>query len=101
MKILKNRPSIIAEVSGNHQKSLSISKKIISKVAESGAQYVKFQTFDPEEMTFNIKNKLFRINNKKNIWFGKYYYDLYKKSHIPNSLLTKLFEYSLKKIDTI
>ena len=96
-KANNNNPLIIAEISGNHQKSLTISKKIIDKVAESGAQMVKFQTFDPEEMTVNLKKKIFQITNKKNIWYGKYYYELYKRSHLSYDLTKELFEYSYSK----
>ena len=38
-------------------------KKIIDKVSESGAQMIKFQTFDPEEMTINLKKNIFKIRN--------------------------------------
>ena len=96
-KANNNNPLIIAEISGNHQKSLTISKKIIDKVAESGAQMVKFQTFEPEEMTVNLKKKIFQITNKKNIWYGKYYYELYKRSHLSYDLTKELFEYSYSK----
>ena len=56
-ELKKKAPLIIAEISGNHQKSEKLSKKIIDKVSLSGAQMVKFQTFDPEEMTINLKKK--------------------------------------------
>ena len=96
-ELKKKAPLIIAEISGNHQKSEKLSKKIIDKVSLSGAQMVKFQTFDPEEMTINLKKNIFKIRNKKNIWFGKYYFDLYKKSQLPYDLTKKLFKYSIGK----
>ncbi len=92
-----HNPIILPEVSGNHSKSLIISKKIINQVSKCGVKFIKFQTFDLEEMTFNLKKNIFKIKNKKNIWYGKYYYDLYKKSYVPQSFIKKLFEYSYQK----
>ena len=92
-----SKPLIIAEISGNHNNSISISKKLITKISESGAQLVKFQTFLPSEMTFNLRKKIFKISNKKNPWYGKYYYDLYKKSHLPFNKIEELFNFSKKK----
>ena len=48
-------PLIIAELSGNHNNSIKIAKKIISEVSKSGAQMIKFQTFSLDEMTFSKK----------------------------------------------
>ena len=64
----RSKPLIIAEISGNHNNSIAISKKLITKISESGAQMVKFQTFLPNEMTFNLKKNIFKISNKKNPW---------------------------------
>ena len=89
-----NQPLIIAELSGNHDNSIQVAKKIISKISKSGAQMVKFQTFSLEEMTFNLKKSIFKIKNKKNPWYGKYYYDLYKKSFLPFNKIEKLFQFS-------
>ena len=47
-------------------------------------------------MTFNLKKNTFKIRNKNNPWFGKYYYDLYKKSFLPFDKIEKLFKYSRK-----
>lgn len=39
---------IIAEIGVNHNGDISIAKKLIDVVAESGADYAKFQTFSPK-----------------------------------------------------
>ena len=90
-------PLIIAELSGNHNNSIKIAKKIISEVSKSGAQMIKFQTFSLDEMTFNLKKNIFKITNRNNPWFGKYYYDLYKKSFLPFDKIQELFNFSKKK----
>ena len=91
------QPLIIAELSGNHNNSIKIAKKIISEVSKSGAQMIKFQTFSLDEMTFNLKKNIFKITNRNNPWFGKYYYDLYKKSFLPFDKIQELFNFSKKK----
>ena len=58
-------PYIIAELSANHQQSLSRAKKIIFNAKKAGADAVKIQSFDLNEMTLNINKKDFVIRNKK------------------------------------
>ena len=60
-----NRPFIVAELSGNHGQSLQKAKKLVNEIAKTGAHAIKLQTYKPETMTFNIKNKNFMIKNKK------------------------------------
>ena len=57
---------IIAEIGGNHNGDLSFAKKLISLAKKSGANAVKFQTFNPEELTLS-NNKLadYQIKNIK------------------------------------
>ena len=57
---------IIAEIGGNHNGDLSLAKKLISLAKKSGANAVKFQTFNPEELTLS-NNKLadYQIKNIK------------------------------------
>ena len=53
------KPVVIAEMSGNHNGSIKIAKKIIKKAAESGVDMIKFQTYTPETMTLKaIKQNL-------------------------------------------
>ena len=52
------------------------------KVAHKcGADLVKIQTYEPEDITLNSKNNFFKI--KKGIWKNKYLWDLYEKAHTP------------------
>ena len=44
------RPIIIAEVGVNHNGKLGIAKKLISKAALAGADYVKFQSYKTENL---------------------------------------------------
>ncbi len=58
----KKNPFIIAELSGNHNGSLNKAKKIISAAKRIGVDAIKFQTIDPDKITFNSNNKIFKIN---------------------------------------
>ena len=63
----------------NHGGKLSNAKKIVNLSIDAGVDAIKLQTFVPEEMVFDIKSNKFKILNKKNIWYGNYFFDLYKK----------------------
>ena len=55
----KTKPYIIAELSANHNGSFKNAKNLIKKIAKSGVDAVKLQTFLPEEMTLKSKKKDF------------------------------------------
>ena len=92
-----NRPFIVAELSGNHGQSLQKAKKLVNEIAKTGAHAIKLQTYKPETMTFNIKNKNFMIKNKKNLWKGSYLYDLYKKAYTPWEWHREIFKLAKKR----
>ena len=72
------RPLIIAEVSANHCGKKSIFLKSIKSAAKNGADLIKIQTYEPEDITIN---KSFNIKNwdKNKIW------KLYTKAQTPYS----------------
>ena len=45
-----NKVLIIAEAGVNHNGSIEIAKKLVEHAKESGADVVKFQTFNPSEL---------------------------------------------------
>ena len=47
---MKNKVIIIAEAGINHNGKLSIAKRLIEEASKSGADYVKFQTYDLDEV---------------------------------------------------
>ena len=55
--------------------------KLIDSAFKNGADLVKIQTYEPEDITLNIKNKFFKI--EKGLWKNKYLWELYKKAHTP------------------
>lgn len=48
---------VIAEAGVNHNGSLEIAKKLVHKAKESGADYIKFQTFVPDKLASHLAHK--------------------------------------------
>ena len=87
-------PFLIAEISASHNGKIQNAKKLIHTAKKYGADAVKLQTYSPETITLNSKNKYFKI--KKGPWKNYYLWDLYKKGHTPFSWHKELFEYAKK-----
>lgn len=80
---------IIAEMSCNHQKSLSKALEIIAAAAESGANAVKTQTFLPHHLAANLDS--LSINDNK-LWQGRSLWSLYEQAYMPWEWHVKLME---------
>jgi pseudaminic acid synthase len=79
----KQRPFIIAEMSGNHNQSLERALKIVEAAAKSGADALKIQTYTADTMTLNIENPDFKISDEESLWEGETLYQLYQKAYTP------------------
>jgi len=79
----RNRPFVIAEMSGNHNHSLERAVEIVEAAAESGAHALKLQTYTAETMTLSINKDEFCIQDEKSLWNGENLYNLYKKAYTP------------------
>ena len=77
------RPYIIAEMSGNHNQSLSRALKIVDKAAEAGADAIKLQTYTADTITLPIRGGNFEIQDEDSLWSGKNLHDLYKQAYTP------------------
>ena len=79
IKVSENsKPLIIAEVSANHCGSKKKFLKHILSAKKSGADLVKIQTYEPDDM---LINKKFVI--KKGLWKNNNLWKLYKKAQTP------------------
>ncbi|MCB0394632.1 MAG: N-acetylneuraminate synthase family protein, partial [Bdellovibrionales bacterium] len=78
-----HRPYLIAEMSGNHNKSLDRAIEIVEAAAKSGADALKIQTYKPETMTLNLSHGDFFISDPKSLWKGKSLYELYGEAMTP------------------
>ena len=88
-------PFLIAEISSNHNGSLSNAKKLIKSAKLNGADAVKLQTYTPDGMTLNSKKKYFKI--KDGLWKNKYLWDLYNEAQTPLSWHKELFDFAKKE----
>jgi len=80
---LGHPPFIIAELSGNHNQSLSRALEIVEAAAASGAHALKLQTYTADTMTLDSSDGDFFISDEKSLWHGRSLYDLYKVAHTP------------------
>ncbi len=75
------RPLIITEISGNHNGSKKSFLNHIISAAKNGADMIKIQTYEPQDITLKKFDQNFKIKN--GTWKGQYLWDLYTKAHTP------------------
>ena len=80
---LKEKPFIIAEMSGNHNQSLDRAIQIVEAAAQSGAHALKLQTYTADTLTIDKSDKEFFIKDKDSLWQGNSLYQLYQKALTP------------------
>ena len=94
-RIISNshKPLVIAEISANHQNSLTKTFKLLQKAANAKVEVVKFQTFNLNDMTINSNKKDFMIKNKfkNNNWNSRSLYSIYREAHLPFEWHKKIF----------
>ncbi|HVQ01210.1 MAG TPA: pseudaminic acid synthase [Candidatus Thermoplasmatota archaeon] len=84
------RTFIVAEISSNHGHNYNRAVALIKKAKECGADAVKLQTSHPDNLTLNIDNKYFKINDKHSLWNKKTLYELYTETYTPVEWQPKL-----------
>ena len=83
MFLEKDKPFIIAEMSGNHNQSLERALEIVEAAAKAGADAIKLQTYTADTMTLDISEGEFFIEDKNSLWAGRSLYDLYQEAYTP------------------
>lgn len=78
-----NPPFIIAEMSGNHNRSLDRALAIVEAAAAVGAHAIKLQTYTADTITLDIKDREFFISDEKSPWKGSCLHDLYTLAYTP------------------
>jgi len=86
----ENPPFVIAELSANHNGSLSRALNTIEVVKEMGADAVKFQTYTADTMTLDCDKEDFQIRG--GLWDGYNLYRLYQEAHTPYEWHQHLFD---------
>lgn len=87
-----NKPFIIAEMSGNHNKSLERALKIVEAAADCGVDALKLQTYTADSITINSDNSEFQIRDDGDLWQGQKLYDLYIKASTPYEWHKPIFD---------
>lgn len=92
-------PFVIAEMSGNHNRSLDRAMQLVEAAAASGAHALKLQTYTAAMMTLDINEGEFAITDEQSLWKGQSLYSLYEQAHTPlewhGSLLNRCRELNL------
>ncbi|WP_018875694.1 pseudaminic acid synthase [Thioalkalivibrio sp. ALE31] len=80
---LESRPYIIAEMSGNHNRSLDRALSIVDAAADCGVHAIKLQTYTAETMTLEIEEGEFINRDSNSLWIGRSMYSLYQQAYTP------------------
>ncbi|UPW20163.1 pseudaminic acid synthase [Agarivorans sp. TSD2052] len=89
-----DKPFIIAELSGNHQRDFSIAKEMIKQAAEAGVDAIKLQSYTADSMTLDTDKEGFVIRDSSNLWQGKNLHSLYAEAATPYEWHEALFSYA-------
>lgn len=89
MILNKNKICVIAEAGVNHNGNVSLAKKLVKIAKNSGADYIKFQYFNPNLLTTNFSKQA--DYQKKN----------YKQKDNSQKIMLKKLSLSLKQLNEI
>ncbi len=76
-------PYIVAELSANHDNSLTRALATVEAAAKCGVNAIKLQTYTPDTLTLNLSDPEFMINDPESLWQGRSLYELYQRAHTP------------------
>ena len=85
----RDRPFLIAELSGNHNRSRSLALDLVREAAKAGASAIKLQTYTPDCLTIR---GAFTITEPSSPWLGRELYDLYEEASTPWEWHAELFD---------
>jgi pseudaminic acid synthase len=80
---LGNPAYIIAEMSANHGQDVSRAMEIIHAMKGVGVDAVKIQTYTPDTITLDCRNRYFVDCLRGTLWEGQSLYELYSEAYTP------------------
>ena len=86
------KPFVVAEMSGNHNRSLDRALAIVDAAAAAGAHALKIQTYTADTMTLALESGEFTIDEPGSLWKGRTLHDLYDEAHTPWEWHAPIFE---------
>ncbi len=86
---------IIAELSANHNGSLSNALETVRAAKRAGANCIKLQTYTADTITIDSRREDFLI--KGTIWEGRNLHDLYKEAYTPWEWHKEIFDLAEKE----
>ena len=95
----KKRTILVAEISANHQKNLNLLLKTITQAKLAGADAIKLQTYNANDMTLNLDEREFIIKNenfKSKSWNNRSMYSLYDEASLPEKFYPKIVKHCKK-----
>jgi N-acetylneuraminate synthase len=76
-------PLVIAEMSGNHNRSLERALAIVEAAARAGAHALKLQTYTADTITLDVQQGDFQISDPESLWDGANLHRLYQDASTP------------------
>jgi pseudaminic acid synthase len=76
-------PLIVAELSGNHNRSLSRALDLIEAAADCGVDAIKLQTYKADTITLDLASDEFMVRKPGSVWDGRSLHSLYEEAHTP------------------
>lgn len=95
MYLKKHKTIIIAEAGVNHNGKIYLAKKLIDVASKSGADYIKFQTYNVDSLI--LRNTKTADYQKKNFNFNLSQYSMLRKYQLSSNDHKVLINYSKKK----
>jgi len=87
-------PFIIAEMSGNHNRSLDRALALVTAAAKAGAHAIKLQTYTADTMTLDCHKPGFVIEDPESLWSGAQLYKLYEAAQTPWEWHQPIFDHA-------